>query len=232
MAETHEFDYQAVEGEETDIPLEVSDEEGHIDRKIKNRILASRKRIDTAEEKLFVDKLGSADYRSPEEYQELERQLADRWGVVVRQYVRAVMPLLKDQDIEKADYYWNRAPIYETAIAPPDGTHEWSRFTGGKDDVTIARGMGLPPLFDPPEPKTLEVIGLNEILEKKETTCRWDIVLNPGAIPPRQNVDSLALQVTLPKRAYERAVEYTDEFLQQAGVGLSLSKPQTNVWEV
>jgi hypothetical protein len=216
--------------------LEVTDDEGEIDRKIKQRIIDARRRIDDAEMRLFIDTLGGQTLRNNAEYRQARHALADRWGILVRQYIRAVRPLLTSPEVPKADHYWREVPIYERMVAPPDGdTYEWSRFaTEDASNVEIARTMELPPSVakDIPTPKPVRITGLRDVLENYELEFQWSITTNPDEIPPRQDTRHLERRITLPKSAYEVAVENTDEFLQQAGVGLALSQQDNDEWEV
>jgi len=74
----------------------VADDEGDVDTKIKTRILKNRKRIDDAEEALFVEAVTDPNIRLAPE----ERILT--WGTVVKQFLRTIEPILRDEDVAGA----------------------------------------------------------------------------------------------------------------------------------
>lgn len=205
--------------------LEVSDTEGRIDRKIKDRILESREAIDEAEQELFLS-IGETQFDDKRVYYKARRQLADQWGILVRQYVRNVKPLLTSDNVPNSDYYWNEVPIYKTKVIPPnERDYKWSKFADeNANDIRIIRDMGLGPEFEPPKPKEFDIIGLEELMRKQKEAATWSFELRPGAVPPESDLRRLKVDRPLPKLAYENAVEATDDFLDQAGVGLSMSE--------
>jgi hypothetical protein len=213
--------------DEPDEQKEVIDD-GEVDRKVKDRILKARETVDEAETQLFVERYDEIVANSPRgtPKQEIDQNLSDRWGVVVRQYIRTIRPLLKSGDIEQAEYYWKEVPLFEQEIppAPQDGV-DWPRFYRiDARDYDIAREMGLDVGmgFEAPEPKDVSVNGLRELLDFQPRTLYWSVDLNPDAIPPNRDTATLTNEFTIQKGTYEMAVEYADEFLQQAGIGLEI----------
>ncbi len=155
----------------------------------------------------------------------------EAWGTSVRQYIRAIEPLLKSDEMPQSRHYYREAPLLKTEIAPPDTNgYEWSMFArDGVDARTLAREMGLPPSFDPPEPKQVELRGLFDIIDKTNLETAWQFTI-PGKSGSMVNGETMVLEETLPipKSVYEEAVSLADEFLQQAGVGLEIGTPQVD----
>jgi hypothetical protein len=154
----------------------------------------------------------------------MKEHFSDRWGVLVRQYIRSVKPLLTSDEIENAEFYRQQVPIYRTKISPPDGEKNWSRFAEDIDEVRLMREMGVKPGVDVPEPRTFELIGLDDVLNKQQIQEEWYIDLRPDEFGPAGKSDHVAVNRGIPKEAYEKAVETTDEFLNQSGLGLSLTE--------
>lgn len=207
-----------------DDPKEIEDNEGRIEQKVKDRILDARQRIDDAENELFVNTLGQYPAGHPKHAQ-MKEHFSDRWGVLVRQYIRAVKPLLASDEIENAAFYRERVPIYQAEISPPDGEKDWSRFaTDDTDDVRLMRKMGLKPDVNIPEPRTFELIGLQDVLDKRKIHEEWHIDLTPNKFGSAAESDHISVNRGIPKTAYENAVEATDVFLDRSGLGLSLTE--------
>jgi hypothetical protein len=211
---------------------QVADEDNRIDRKIKDRIVESRNRIDEAEKEFFVNQLGQTDPQNltpqdKQRYEQTKRHFADRWGVLVRQYIRSVKPLLTSSEIPKSEEYWLKLPVYTANVAPPkERDYDWSRFATTDSPMETARRMGLPPSFDPPESKPVEIIGLKELMDRDKISLSWHIDPTPEKLPPAKDDRYLDIDRPLPKEAYENAIELTDDFLDQAGIGLGIEESE------
>lgn len=211
---------------------QVADPDDRIDRKIKDRIVESRNSIDKAEKEFFVDQLGQTDPQnlSPtdkQRYEQTKRHFADRWGVLVRQYIRTVKPLLTSDQIPRSEEYWTKLPVYKAKIAPPDEKdYRWSRFASTDNNMETARRMGLPPSFDPPEAKPVKIIGLKDLMNTDRLSLSWHIDPTPDKLPPAKDDRYIDIDRPLPKEAYENAVELTDDFLDQAGIGLGIEESE------
>jgi hypothetical protein len=194
----------------------VTDDEGTVDDRVKNRILKARERIDTAEAALYVD-APTSDTGITEKQQYLGYQ------AMVRQYIRAIKPLLTSEKIPQAEHYHSEVLLYEDMVAPPDSRRfKWSRFANDEiDDTKIKMEMGLR-YVDPPKPKRVSVEGLNEILTKDEISAHWSFDLLDSQGVAKTDVEHLDYRVPVPKRVYDSAVEQADAFLQQAGIGLEI----------
>jgi hypothetical protein len=210
-------------GDTTDGSIEVVDDEGSVDQKIKNRIIKARNRVDEVEQEIFI---GVA--TDPEVTLRFGEKV-QAWGMIVRQFIRTIRPLLTDDGIPGAHHYWTQVPLLDDTIAPPDGEYPWSRFGDEEtDDMLIAQSIGLPPEFatddNPPEPKEIDIRGLRSVLERERVSLSWSFKKKPQAIPPESGPVHLSEDYPLPKSVYEAAVEHADAFLQEAGIGLELGK--------
>jgi len=214
---------------ESDEQKEVLDEEGTVDRKVKDRILKSREMVDQAETELFIRKYEDMRNSLPRgaSHEDVESALADRWAVVVKQYIRTVRPLFVSDEIEGASEYWEEIPIVDEMVYPsPQKGVDWRRFyTSDQDDYTVASSMemNVEPAFEAPEPKRVTLNGLKMLEEFESKRLTWTVVLTPSKFGKARKTMSLEDHFTLTKPVYEKAVELTDEFLQQAGIGLQIS---------
>lgn len=211
---------------------EIADPDDVVDRKIKDRIVKARNRIDEAEKEFFVNQLGKTNPRSLNsrqrtEYELTKRHYADRWGILVRQYIRSVKTLLTNDEISHSREYWKNRIVYKSKIAPPDqDDYEWSRFVLEDDPMQTAERMGLPLSFDPPEAKLVEIVGLKELMDKEKISLSWHIKPRPDKMPPKEDDRYVDIDRPLPKKAYENAIELTDDFLDQAGIGLGVKEDE------
>lgn len=195
---------------------EVQDEEGTVDRKIKNRILDARARVDEREDILFTQPIVDPELN-------LNRVDATRaWGNTVRQFIRSIEPLLRSDDIKNSEYYYAEVILGRETLVPPDSDkYQFSKFANEEiSDKHLKRDMGLPPSFEPPEPVTVEFTGLGDILRQEMLHHKWTVdVADKG----RPAIKELSVETPVPKFVYENAVRAADQFLQQAGVGMDIS---------
>jgi len=215
-------------GEKGDLaPQEVIDEDGDVDKAIKRRIVKARERLDETEMAL---------YRDEELNPEINISNAKKvqvYSITVRQFLRRIEPLFRVDGIENNDYYYNNIEIYENKFYPPDWEgYPFSilEYEQDKTDQQLRRIIGLPPGVELPEPFTLEITGLKEIIEREPIIQkRWEVcTANSGAQPNHEFVYP-QLQAPLPKRVYENAVRMADLFLQEAGIGLDTDTKGTEI---
>ncbi|WP_136689987.1 hypothetical protein [Halorhabdus amylolytica] len=201
--------YDSGDGDET-----VQDD-GSVDQKLKNRIIDARKRVDEREDQLFVQGLAAGISRE---------EKTQAWGTVVRQYIRAIEPLLKSDDVKKAEYYYLQAYIGKQEIPPPDGEYPWSELAYADNTWALFTEYGLPANIDLPEPQEIEFEGLYSVLKQKQVSAQWQVDLKPESFGPGGEQDRLGVSYPVPKEVLEEAVSTADEFLQQAGIGLEIGK--------
>lgn len=192
-------------------------DDGSVDQKIKNRIIDARNRIDEREDLLFVRAQADPDVQLQ------NAEALNAWGTCVRQYIRAVEPLLKSDDIQNASYYYYEVPIgHGFEVPPPDNEDgEWSKFAHTSNKRGLCREMGLPSSFDPPKPKEVQFNGLIDVLNRPVIDLSWSFEKHPDS--PGSNPVHLEATIPVPKTFLEEAVSHVDEFLQDAGVGLEIS---------
>jgi hypothetical protein len=211
----------------------IADPDDRVDKKIKDRIVKARNRIDEAEEEFFVNQLGQTNpqtlnsVQEKKDYEIAKQHYTDRWGVLIRQYIRSVIPLLTSDEIPRSEQYWANEPVYSVEVPPPDESdYSWSRFILDDNQTKTARRMGLPPSFEPPEPKLVEIVGLQEVMNTQRISLTWHIDPTPDKLPPEKDDRYVELDRPLPKEAYENAVQLTDDFLDQAGIGLGVKEAE------
>lgn len=191
----------------------VKDEEGTVDDRVKQRILNTRTNVDDTELLLFV--------QAPVEYGGItrEKQL-EGFGTVVRQYIRAVRPLLTSDEVVESDAYWQEKPICSFEVPPPDGEFPWSELYR-LDKTRVNRQYGFPPSFTPPKSKRFELHGLRDLLNHERIEFDWRFRIYQH----RQKHGSprhLQVNDPLPKHVYDRGIELADEFLQTVGIGVDV----------
>lgn len=216
---------------------QVTDEEGTVDQKYKNRIINIRDRVDKREDEIFVG--------VPLDPQlQPDGSLAEIWATSVKQYLKAIEPLLRSDDIEKSQYFYEEIDIVNRKVLPPDGktvirsatqngpvTKEvrWSRLY--RDDLDMRHVIGDPNTpfetgFEPPEPKTVKIQGLKDIIEVSGISLEWHAELNPRQFG---NVKQAEVRLDIPLRRewLETAVRKADLFLQEyAGIGVDVGHRQ------
>lgn len=209
----------------------VTDEEGTVDEKLKARIINARQRVDDREDTVYIEAELDPDVS-------LYNGRSQIWGVAVRQYLRAIEPLLKSDKIDRSDHYYREIELVDRPVYPPneckifedptdkpdDETIQWDMFyQDGKSNTSIVKnnplfGRG----FEPPGPKRFTVTGLKDVIDGAVETFTWQVPLNPRAIPPEQKYLKTVRQVGMDKQTLENAVRKADDFLQQAGIGLEI----------
>jgi len=218
---------------------QVTDEEGTVDQKVKNRILNARERVDEREDDIFI---GAP--LSPE-INHSAGDLIQMWATSVRQYLKTIEPLLRSDEIEGSDYYYHEVEIAHEKIQPPDGDAiiddpdketpyakeiRWSRLY--RDDLEMRRVIDNPNTlfkigFEPPEKREIALYGLKDVIEKHEFELQWHVDLEPDQIYSK--TAEVYDRQPLRREWLETAVRKADEFLQDcAGVGLDIGHQSTD----
>jgi len=201
----------------------VIDEEGSVDQAIKKRILNSRQAINENENMLFTERVISPEINLT------EAQAVMAWGHSVRRYIRDVEVLLKDDEIPESSRYYEEVKLGEVTLVPPDTEeYEFSLFANEKwDNKTLKKQMGLPPGCEVPEPFTKTFTGLGELLESDDVvTHSWELYIDKTGAPEKWETVTLESGQVIPKEVYEKAVRFTDGFLQNAGIGVKTGTPE------
>jgi hypothetical protein len=216
---------------------QVIDEENRIDNRLKDRVLDARDRVATNENEVFVKAPLSSDITRT------RAELVEIWGTSVTQYLKTIEPLLRSEELSRAEYFYTELPIIDKRVIPPDGPTvvsegndryekqiNWSRLYGSEiDNWEIIRDTPLfGPGFEPPEPKPVELYGLKSIIETGGISESWRVPLNPGSAFGKQTrVAHPVYKEPLSKSTLEYAVRKADQFLQEAGIGLEVGDPKS-----
>lgn len=218
-----------------DTGAQVIDDENRIDKRLKDRILDARDRVAENEDAVFVEAALDDDV------QRTHQQLVAIWGTSVRQYLKTIEPLLRSDEISRAEYYYRDLEIIDKQVYPPDGpttviqgqdasTVEiyWSPFYNDEtENFPIIRDSNLFGRgFSPPEPKRVQLSGLKSIIETKAIVKSWRVPLQRTHFSEATPIAQPKYQETLGKETLEYAVRKADEFLHQAGIGLEIGDPK------
>lgn len=205
--------------------VHIEDDEGLVDRKTKNHILELRKQIDADERELFVEKASNPEHK-------LNRQYATQcWSVTVKQYLRGIKRLWHQEDdanngLSNVDYYWREKLIGDgyTLIPPDKDGYAFSHIAQPTVAAeTLRQTLDLPKSEPVPEPRTVEIRGLDDILNRESIKETWVVHVDKRGAPPNWEKKVLVNEQPLPKDLLEDAVEVADDFLQQAGVGFDIT---------
>lgn len=205
---------------------QVQDDEGTVDRKTKEQILALRKQVDDDERALYVERMSDPQYNLtiPEANQ--------YWGISVRQYLRGIKRLWNDDTtqpgVENVQTYWAELEIGDERLVPPDQDgYEFSLLARHHeyDDTQLRRALGLPRDADLPQPVTKTFNGLYSVLKTNRIEHTWVVTTDSSGPPPEHETIQLHVAMPVPKHILENAVEAADNFLQQAGLGFDVSAP-------
>lgn len=214
---------------ETKAPgIQISDDEGLVDKRTKQHILSLRREVDNDERELFVNKF--TDPEADISYAEA----VQHWSVSVKQYLRAIKRLWNDggdqHHIKNVEHYWNSVKIYEQTLTPPDkGGYRFSLIgQPGISSEDVRRMLGLPSDVTVPQPQTVTITGLQEVLERQRIGHTWTVYIDKSGPPPAWEQLVLQQEQPLPKELLERAVEVAQDFLQQAGIGFKIGDDLPN----
>jgi len=200
-------------------PQEVVDQEGTVDAAVKKRILESRNAVNHNDNILFTERVAS------EQIQISEAQAVVAWGHSVKRYVRDVEILLRQDGIEHAPRYYEEIELGDVELRPPEDRYPFSAvYEGHMDSWRFKQQYGLPKGCDLPEPVTERFHGLRSIIESPEMLQhRWWIQTEGADIPGQAPKEPFDVSQPVPKYIYERALRETDQFLQEAGIGVETS---------
>lgn len=201
----------------------IEDEEGIVDRKVKEHVLNLRQQVDEDERLIYVER--RSDPHNPLSVAEANQY----WGITVRQFLRGIKRLwTKDKTaVTNVQKYWEEQKIGEETLIPPDkGDYRFSLTAYDQySESELKRLIGLPKKSELPEPKTVEFHGLNSVLNQNRIQQTWLVKTDMRGPPPTHKSMTLSAEMPLPKHILENAVEAADNFLQQAGLGFEVGVP-------
>jgi hypothetical protein len=204
-----------------DTDHKVSDSEGTVDKRVKDRIINARERVDDAEYKLYIE----APLEHNQTGEDWEARAHQAWGKVVKQYLRTIEPLLRDDEIQNAREVYESKDLGRIEIQPPNQHGIPFREFAASDMEAMQFRMNneLPADMELPTAEVVQFEGLESIIKSPSTiTKTWRLNVGMYKSPEEGGTLTLTTEAVVPKTIYERALREADEFLQQAGVGLRI----------
>jgi len=222
------------ESEDSEL-VKVEDDEGFVAREKKKIILESRRRVDGYEEELLgLLQRPIPKGRDAEQVQkQRKQQMATVWHGIIRQYVRNIVPLLQNDEIEGAKHAYGEAYLGTVRLDPPS---QYKTGAGGglKSDET--HDIVLHRFSDVPEPREIHVHGLRSILDPPPLTASWEIIVDThasdafgGLVNEGSGMREIEATETghLHVGILREALSTADQFLENANVGLSVEQSST-----
>lgn len=201
--------------------LEVSDEEKYSDKKIKKRILNTRELLVHTKNRLETERLVEPEV----EYSEFEAFAA--WANLVQSYLYELGILLNNKDVPDADHYREELGLGRLRIVPEDtdGIPFSNIIYEGVDaEDIIHQSSRLQRGCQLPEPVTVAFEGLMDVAETDLVIeQQWVVTANPQAAVPNQDRITVVGRQPVPEKVFQNALVESDQFLQNAGIGLDLS---------
>lgn len=194
-------------------------DEGNVDTKVKNRILDARKRVDDREDYLYVQAPVEDGMAASQVQQDLY------WGMVVKQYLRTIEPLLESKEVDEDSEYYRRADLGNVRLVPRNtDNYPFEQYaTGSLSEEAFKTQHDLPRSVSLPEPKRIGFYGLKSVIETDGVVSEtWTIETNSWSDPDQQGVIQTRDERVVPKKIYENAVRTADKFLQEVGIGVEL----------
>lgn len=210
--------------------MQVEDDEEYAARRLKEMILDAREGI---------NKIGLNVAADPN----IQRgQYHHALAISTKQYIRQVAPLLKRDDLPKAEKYAYNVTLAEGTIpveAKPlpskvkrplggkysDGPETWAELAqyadGPRGQLKAKTLLGMESIDELPEPKPYQINGVLDLLHGNTLEATWTV--NLGGIGPAGDRIVLHQEMPKPTRAYENAIEAVDTFLNNANLGLSIN---------
>lgn len=200
----------------------VNDEEGLVDKRTKQHILNLRVSVDNDERELFVN----WPKENPRSFSEM--QAVQQWSISVKQYLRGIKRLWHQEnpsnEVRNVEYYWREKEIATYELVPPD--KDGYRFSLiGVPNMTaqdVRTELALPRDADVPEPQTVTIKGLQDVLDRQSIGHTWSLYVEKNGARPNWEQMILTREMPLPKELLSQAVEVADDFLQQAGIGFKI----------
>jgi len=213
---------------EEDKNIQVPDDEGSVDEKVKTEILNLRKQVNEDERQLYINLMTDPETNLS------TPQANYYWGISVRQYLRSVKRLWDDEEVEESQdtalnnvkKYWQELVIGEETLYPPDTDgYQFSlmRHAERYDDKTLKREIGIPANADLPQPYTETFQGLSSVLNANRISRTWIVKTKVRGPPSEHETVTPQAVKPVPKHVLENAIEAADNFLQSVGIGLDIS---------
>jgi hypothetical protein len=209
-------------------PEEVIDEEGDVDKAFKRGIIQAWSRVDETETALYRDAAISPDVS----ISEVEK--VQIYAMAVKQFLRRVEPILRSPNIQgNKQYYKGDAdnPVTEFGLIPPETEgYPFHLVTQDHSPSELRRMIGLPKAVDIPQPQSVTIVGLKDVIEREPiASYQWEVCVRKEGAPPNWEYVYPQAQRAFPKSVYVNAVRRTVQFLQDAGIGLETDIKGTEI---
>jgi len=206
----------------------VQDDENTVDQQYKTRIIEARERVDKAEQGLFVDV-----ETDPEVQMAYGEQVAT-WATIVKQFLRAIEPLLRHEDVPDSAEYYDDKEIGEMMLLPPNTEGYEFELVGElqhHEPADIRRALDLPRGATLPQPRTKTFVGLKQVIEHPPVVEEsWVVKVDASGPPAEHKYVYPTTQQPVSKQIYIDAVRHADQFLQGAGIGLDITEANEQKW--
>jgi len=162
--------------------------------------------------------------------------LVQFWATSVKQYLRAIEPLLRSEEVQDSQYYYQHLPIVDYQVIPEDGKTpvrspdgqireeniRWSYICDPKNKCPERGHDLLGRGFSAPNPQKVQLKGIKSLLGRDSVVREWRVPLNPQEPSFRQEVAMPTWQKPLQREWLEKAVSEADKFLHESGLGLDI----------
>lgn len=198
--------------------ITVKDDEEYVPKRVKQRILDSRERVNEREDELFTARLLDPEVGIS------EAQATVAWGSTVKQFMRDIEVLLDRLPVESAEQYYRNVDLGQMVLLPPDkGGYAFSRVAHVDDADALRRELGLPKQATVPQPKAVTFTGLLSVIEREPIQQEnWSVCVEAKGPPSTHEYLQLRAAEPVPKWIYENAIRAADRFLQDAGIGVEI----------
>lgn len=196
-----------------DTEFTVDDSEGLVDRRVKERMLSNREEIDDWKTQLFTEvKMGGLDHD----------KAVLLWRDRVVDYLISLEPIIRVGELPKSDEVYEERTIGTVVVEPPEEYRQQQATIPAANSVRQRENELL--LSTPPQPQHVEIVGLKSIIENEAVRAQWEIdVESPDSPGPRVQTRTIEETAIIPKQILQKSVRIADRWLQNAGIGLSMS---------
>lgn len=205
--------------------IEIDDEDNFSDKKIKQRILSARDRIEVAHDQLYSERVLNPELKIS------DAEVLSAWGSLVRAYIRDLGVFLHNDDLPTARKYREEVEIGKVLMIPQETPQiDFTKVMHDQyTDKDLRRMWGFERGAEIPKPRERKFKGLESIVERDNVLEEfWLVIPNPRAAPPNQARIEVMDRKPVPKHIYEKALQHSDTFLQNIGIGAEIDANSYN----
>lgn len=198
-------------GSSSDADVLIGDEDEYVDKKLKERLVETRKEVAESKTELFTAaKMGDIDTETA----------ISVWGDRVRKFLLVLEPIITQNEMElpDAEKIYKSKRIGVVRVDPPQKYQQNPR-------QQLRSGVGTVVENGPLRPKQLPIYGLVDVIENERVTAQWDVKLrelNDNSRSERYS-ETVVEAAPIGREVLRDAVRYADLWLQSAGVGIEIS---------